>query len=145
MNGNHAMNGPTGDEYVYVEETAYGTGYDPDPASDGIKEVVGAAISGIPGVLALKGGLTDIFKANEDLTRGVSAKKSDGGHVSIGAKVIAESGYDEADLVQQVTEAIADELQAQLGLIADKVEIDVTETLSREEFYDKYDADRALH
>lgn len=143
INGN--TNNLADDEYLFVEEGVYDVGYDPNPDTKDIKEVVGSAISGIPGVLALKGGLADIFKAGEDLTRGVSVRKSEDGRVAVKVKVIAESGYEHDQLIQRMTEAITDDLQTQMGLYAAPVEVEVAETMTQNEFFDKYDADRALH
>lgn len=140
---------PESEEYLYAEEgmydTGYDAGYDASPDTKDIKEVVGQAISGIPGVLGLKGKLSDIFKKDEDLTRGISARKAGDGRVSVSARVIADSGYNSGMLIDDMTEAITYALQAQLGLVADKIEIDIAETMTEAEFYDKYDADRALH
>ena len=144
-NYNKNANDPTNDEYLFVEETVYDTGYDADPDTKDIKEAVGEAVSGIPGVLALKGGLTDIFKKDEDLTRGVSVRVNDDDRVEVSVKVIAETGYNEADLIRQMTDAITDDLQMELGMVADRVDVKVAQTMSRDEFLDKYDADRALH
>lgn len=136
---------PDGD-YLYTEETTFGAGtlpYDPDTRD--IKECVGAAISSVPGVLALKGGLTDMFKKDEDLTRGITVTRGNGYRVSVKAKVIAEAGYDEVALIQQMTRAITDDLRTQMALTADKVDIEIADTMTEIEFFDKYDADRALH
>lgn len=136
---------PADDEYLFMEETIYiPERYDPDPDLKDIKTVVGEAIGSVPGVLALKGGLTDIFKKGEDLTRGISVQKEDG-HVNVSAKVITDSNYDNQELIQQMTDAITDNLQMQMGLIADDIYVEIAETMTESEFYKKYDADRALH
>ena len=45
---NRPMNDPMGNDYLFVEETVYDTGYDYDPDTKDIKQAVGEAISGIP-------------------------------------------------------------------------------------------------
>lgn len=148
-----------------MDESNYGNRYDPnaglvyseeifatyDPVEDAkmdnkvLKQMVGDAIRGVDGVLALKGGLTDIFKRDEDLTRGITVHQSNDGKVRVSAKVIAESGYDSAQLIQQLTDRITQAMQSQAGLQPEKVEVEIADKMTQAEFYDKYDADRALH
>lgn len=137
-------NTPATGDFLFVEGTVYDDDA-PAPDNKDIQEVVGEAISGVDGVLALKGGLTDIFKKDEDLTRGISVHVDSENNVNVKAKVISDADYSADAVAQQATEAINDCIRENLGLTVGTVEIDVADTMTRGEFFEKYDAERALH
>lgn len=127
-------------DYWYLEEAAFLDGCKETPENKDIKRVVGAAIAAVPGVLGLKGGLSDLFKKDDDLTRGISVHFYGGENVRIKAKVIAEKGYNEETLAGDVRESIRLALAAELALTADRVSIEIADTMTPEEFCDKCDA-----
>lgn len=110
-----------------------------------IKQVVGRAIARVHGVLGLKGGITDIFKSDEDLTRGISVHTSGENRITVSAKVIAELGYSEAELLIELTAAINTAMQNELGLAPEEIDIEITNALTREEFEEKYGASREIN
>ncbi len=111
-----------------------------------IKEIVGEALSEVDGVLALKSGLTDIFKKDDDLTRGISVGiNQDDATVKVGAKLIADSAFSSPEIISEATELVAEALRHEAGLEMKEIDIDVAESMSWDAFVDKYGVDRALH
>lgn len=136
---------PLIDEYVVEEDYVYGDYNGRDLRDKDIKEIVGRQISTVDGVLGLKGGLTDVFKADEDLTRGISVSVNRDGKVKVSAKVILADYANAADVIAQITQSVTDALQNEVGLRPEKVDIEVADTMSREAFYDKYSMERAIN
>ena len=132
-------------EIDLYREGAEAEGANNDFDNKDIQQAVGRAIAGEDGVLGLKGRLTDIFKRDEDLTRGIVVHRMDGRQVAVSAKVIAEAGYDASDLLQRLADSITFVLEDELGLIANTVDVQIAETMTRAGFYEKYDPERAIH
>lgn len=115
------------------------------PSNESVKEVAGKALAKVDGILGLKSGFTDIFKADEDLTRGISVHVYDDESVNLSAKVIAELGHNSANLINDATAAVTSAVQSQLGLAPEKINIEIADTLTRAEFDEKYGAKREIH
>ena len=143
-----------GDDFLLVEEALYyavpsgrqkeeETNW--DPTNREIKAVVGEAISEVPGVLALKGRIIDIFKDDDDLTRGISVYETGIGRVEVNARVIADKSCDDGGLIRKMTDAVAEGLRARLGLEVSEVNIEIAEAMSPDDFLERYGAGRSLH
>lgn len=109
-----------------------------------IEQAVGASIKDIPGLLALKSGLGDLFKRDEDLSRGIAVTETDTG-ARVKIKVIAETGYDPSALIREMTDRITLALRDKMGLVTDKLEVEIADTMTPEEFQENCKAERALH
>lgn len=109
-----------------------------------IEQAVGESIRHIPGLLALKSGPGDLFKTDGDLSRGISATETDTG-VRVKIKVIAEASYDPSSLIREMTDSITLALKDRLGLETDKLEVEIADTMTPEEFQEHCKAERALH
>lgn len=110
-----------------------------------VKEIVGECLSEVDGVLALKGGLSDVFKKDEDLTRGISVSVDEADcTVKVAAKLITDASFSNAEVISKATELIASTLLHEAGLDIRKIEIDVAESLSFSDFIARYGIDRAI-
>ena len=100
-----------------------------------IKRLAGEAISQVDGVLGVDGGLTDVLKASDDVTKGLSITLSeDGKNVQVSAKIITEYGKNIPGIVTNVQDKIRDALQNMAGLTVEKVEVEVTDTMTPDEY-----------
>ena len=103
-----------------------------------IKKIAGEAISGVDGVLGLAGGLTDVLKSSDDVTKGLAiTTSSDGASAEVSAKIVTEYGKNIPDIVSQVQGNITKALQEMAGLTVDKVEVEVTDTMTADEYQEK--------
>lgn len=135
-----------GDEYITLDEYTLGMHRGLEIKARDVKEIVGEAVSDVDGVLALKGGLADIFKKDEDLTRGITVSVDEAdGTVKVSARLIIDAAYTSAEVIREATELIASALQHEAGLDIRKIDIEVAESLSGAEFLERYNEDRAIH
>ena len=110
-----------------------------------IKKMAGEAISQVDGVLGVEGGLTDMLKSGDDVTKGLSVTMSDDGQkAQVSAKIITEYGKNIPDIVSGVQAKVQDALRSMAGLATDKVEVEVTDTMTREDYQAKNSKNRGL-
>lgn len=108
-----------------------------------IKKLAGEAISQVPGVLGLEGGLTGIInnvikQQAEDVTQGLNVQASDdGSSVDISAKIITEYGKNIPAIVAEVQDKVSQTLHSMAGLAVGKVQVEVTDTMTREDYQAK--------
>lgn len=96
--------------------------------------MVGEALAATDGVLDAKSGVADMFKSDSDPTRGVAVTLTDCQQVSVSAKIIAETGKNIPQLVNNATAAITDALQNTAGLHVKDICVEVTDTMTPEEY-----------
>lgn len=110
-----------------------------------LEKVIHNALEGVPGILGPHGGLvgnvTNSLRNVEDvdITEGVRFKEKDG-VLSINAKIIAEAGMNVPDMAQQVTEKIKAAIDEQTGLFVEEVDVEVADTMTREEYEGRFRA-----
>ena len=100
-----------------------------------IKRLTGEAIAGIDGILGVKGGFSDLLKGEDDPTRGITVNMGDEQTVTVCLKIITESGKNIPAIVTAATNAITNSLQNTAGLRVKDVAIEVSDTMSRAEYY----------
>lgn len=99
-----------------------------------VKKLAGEALAAIDGVLGLKGGLTDVLKDPDDVTRGLSVTADDSQNVELSAKIIAETGKNIPDIIGKATADITAAVQNETGLKVKNVCIEVADTMTAEEY-----------
>lgn len=99
-----------------------------------VKKMVGEALAKIDGILDAKGGFSDILKSDDDPTRGINVNVTEDGEASVNAKIIAETGKNIPNMVNAATAAITETLQNTAGLKVKDICIEVTDTMTAEEF-----------
>lgn len=100
-----------------------------------IKKMAGEAISKVEGVLSVEGGLTDLLKPSDDLTKGIAVVMSeDGKGVQVSTKLVTEYGKNIPTIVRQVQDAVEKTLREMAGLVVEKVDVEITDTMSRKEY-----------
>lgn len=110
-----------------------------------IKKMAGEAITKVEGVLGLDGGLTGMLKSDDDMTKGLSVTLGDDGKTAqVSAKVITEYGKNIPGIVANVQGTVAETLHAMAGLTVDKVEVEVTDTMTAQDYQAKNSKGRQL-
>lgn len=100
-----------------------------------IKKMAGEAISNVDGVLSVEGSLTDLLKSSDDITKGIGVTLSeDGKSVQITTRIITEFGKNIPAIVSNVQAAVEKTLHDVAGLVAEKVDVEITDTMSRAEY-----------
>lgn len=125
-----------------TKEARYNVPYTLDSVT-AIAKIAGEAICHVDGVLGLKSRLGDIFKRSDDISRGVSVEGAANYGYSISARLIVDESYVPARVVDQAKEAIAYSLKQGAGLVIYQPDIEADAAMSREEFYEKYGADKS--
>lgn len=101
-----------------------------------IKRMAGEAIRQVDGVLGLDGSVTDVLKGSDDATRGIALTLSgDGKTAQMSAKIVAEYGKNIPIIVDAVQEKAAQTLRDMAGLQVEKMEVEVTDVMTREEYH----------
>ena len=124
------------------------TTYTPAPSNARIddkvvKKLVGEAVFQVDGVLDAKDGLTDMFKSDDDMTRGITVSISDEHSATICAKIVTETGKNIPDIVNNITKADTETLQANAGIAVKDLEVEVTDTMTKEEYKNQNNPDLA--
>lgn len=101
-----------------------------------IKKLAGTAISQVNGVLGVEGNLTDMLKGSDDMTKGLQVSVEDN-KAQVSAKIITEFGKNIPEIVSEATRKVTEELQSTAGLTVEKVDIEVVDTLTKEEYEKK--------
>lgn len=84
-----------------------------------------------------------MLKSSDDATKGLSATLSeDGKKVQISAKIITEYGKKIPEIVGTAQNKVAEALQNMAGLTTTKVEIEVADTMTREDYQAKTSKNR---
>lgn len=100
-----------------------------------IKKMAGQAVTKTPGVLGLAGGLPGMLKLTDDTTMGLDVTLSeDNKKVAVSAKVITEYGKNIPQIVEDVTHQVTETLQTMAGLSVEKVEVEVTDTMTAADY-----------
>lgn len=100
-----------------------------------VKKLVGEAIAGIDGVLDKKDTLSDLFKSDDDVTRGLTLDiNNERKEVSVAARVVVESVKNIPDIVNAATKAVTKVIQQTTGLAVKDICIEVADTLTKEEY-----------
>lgn len=115
--------------------------YDPDV----IKKIVSKALSEIPGVLGLHGGIVsavkDAFSSEKDhdfdYDKGISVKIKDE-YVNLDVQIITEFGKNIPEIVNEITEKIEVAVKNTTGLEIKKFDIEVVDTMTREDYEKEY-------
>lgn len=128
------------DEQRKTEEARFGVPYDLS-VEDAVKRITGEAICHTEGVLGLKGGLTDVFKRDEDLRRGVHISM-DGPVYVINVNIIGEWGENEQALAAEVQGDIEKALRDGAGMQNTEVHVNIDSMLTKKDFIEKYGEDR---
>lgn len=110
-----------------------------------IAKLIHNAMEDVPGILGphsgLVGNVTNSLRNVEDvdITEGVHFKEKDG-VLSITAKIIAEAGANVPDMAEKVTEKIKAAIDEQTGLFVEEVDVEVADTMTKEEYEGKFRA-----
>ena len=100
-----------------------------------IKKMAGEAVAQVAGVLGLDGGLADMLNVANDTTKGLAITMNDSStKADVSCKIITEYGKNIPDIVAGVQDKVAATLQTMAGLAVGKVEVEVTDTMTREEY-----------
>lgn len=125
------------------------TGYTPAPANAVIdekvvKKLIGEAAARVDGVLDMKGSLGDFLKADDDPTRGITVSISDEQQATVCIKIITEAGKNIPDIVNSITAGVTAALQNTAGLGVKDIGVEVTDTMTREDFDEKNRPDMVI-
>lgn len=129
-----------------VAEVLMYTTMDGREMSEGdVKQLVGGAISRTAGILAMYSGVVDMFKQNQDVSRGVTVKLLPlEKQVKVKAGVIVDAAYNVDDVLDQAKRNVAATLAEETGLELTDVEVTAEKTMTRAEFDERCDAERLL-
>lgn len=108
---------------------------------DAIKTISGEAICHVEGVLGLMGGVTDIFKRDEDLRRGISVNWNKNG-CEVSARIIGDDAYDTKKTLIAVRHSITHALQEGAGMENIELDLSMADSMEKSEFIEKYGANR---
>lgn len=137
-------NVPLADDNFYTEHNVYTETRDAGVDSEQVQCAVGEVLAAMPAVLGLKGGLTDIFKDDDDLRRGISVQVTAYNDAKITAKLITDETYSTADVLAQATAKITEMLKSQFGLGLQKLDVQVAQSMSRAAFEKEYGKSRFI-
>ena len=120
--------------------------YTPAPANAVIddkvvKKLIGEATARVDGVLDMKGSLGDLLKADDDPTRGITVSISDEQQATVCIKIITETGKNIPEIVNHITAEVTSALQNTAGLGVKDIGVEVTDTMTREEFDERNRSD----
>lgn len=99
-----------------------------------VKRMIGETIAETTGVLGVKGGLTDVLKKNDDVTKGIFIHITDDNTISVKVKVITEVGSNMPNIVNTTTEKVTHLLQKTVGLKVKSMDMEVADTMTREAY-----------
>lgn len=105
-----------------------------------IKKMVGEALASVDGILGAKDNLADMFKSDEDPTRGITISTTNHHEVEVTAKIFAESGKNIPQMINAATAAITDKLQNTAGLKINGICVEVVDTMTAEEYKNQYES-----
>lgn len=123
-----------------INKSRYNVPFDMS-VDDAIKTITGEAICHVPGVLGLKGGLSDVFKRDEDLRRGISVSRNKTGY-EVSAHVIGDAAYDTEEILVAVRISITHALQEGAGMENIELSLSMVDSMSKSDFIEKHGADR---
>ena len=109
-----------------------------------IKKIAGEAIAQVGGVLGMAGGLADVLLPGDERIRGLTVTYLEGGSIEVSARLITEYGKNIPALVAAVQYKVTEALHSMAGLDAEKVEVEVTDTMTREEYHEKMEQEYGL-
>ena len=110
-----------------------------------VKRMAGEAISQVDGVLGVDGNLADILKSGDDVTKGLAVTVSgDGKNAQVSAKIITEYGRNIPEIVENVQAKVAESLRIMASLTVDRVEVEITDTMTREDYQAKNSKSRGF-
>lgn len=127
-----------------MEKTKKEAGFTPVPENaiideKVVKKLAGEAMANVDGMLGVKGSIGDWFKRDDDVTRGITVDMQEGGKVSLCLKVITETGKNIPAVVEAITQNVTDALQNSAGLKVAELNVEVTDTMTREEYHETID------
>lgn len=99
-----------------------------------VKKLVGEAVNGVDGVLDVTGGLSDLLKGDDDVTRGVSVTVSTDNRAQVQVRIITEYGKNIPAIVDAVVNRVNESLHNIGGLNVEKVDVEITDTMTREQY-----------
>ncbi len=124
--------------------------YPPDepaarPDKKAVQQMVGDAILHTGGVLGVMGGLRDIFKSEEDVTRGIILHLSSADFCSatVKAELIIQKGCDVDAVLEEASANVANVLQKRARLGIEDVRLTLAEEMTPEEFEERCTAQNA--
>ena len=111
-----------------------------------IKKIAGIATDGIPGVLTLSGGLigniTDMFRSNEDKTKGIDAEVGQK-QVALDLNVVCEYGKNVPQLFDTIINKVSTAVRDMTGLQLVEMNMHVADVVSHDEFVEMQNKQRS--
>ncbi|MDL2253872.1 Asp23/Gls24 family envelope stress response protein [Ruminococcaceae bacterium OttesenSCG-928-I18] len=100
-----------------------------------VKKLAGDAVLGIDGLLSVKGGgLAGFFSEGEDPSKGMNIDLLENDEVAISMKVVTESGKNIPKIAKEIEENITAAIQNNVGLRVTSINVEVADTMTREEY-----------
>ncbi len=112
---------------------------------EAVRQAAAEAIGEVYGVLGLVDIYDDVVRSDEDLSAAVNVHISKEGGVKIEADIIADVGWDTAELVREVAENVTDAVEEMAQSNVCEVLIDVADIMPRGAFEDKYRQTKLRH
>lgn len=101
-----------------------------------IKRIISTATNSIDGVLSLGSNMMEniagVFSENDN-TKGISIKQSDNS-IDATVKIVIEFGRNMPEVIAQVESKIRESLMQMAGMEVKSLQVEVTDTMTREEF-----------
>lgn len=123
-----------------MEQARYNVPFDLTE-EDAIKSITGQAICHVDGVLGLKGTLGDVFKRDNDITRGITVFVNDA-ETEIKARIIVDAAYNQKQVAEAVQQSILRALYEGAGIQLVQLTVEVDSAMESTAFYEKYGPDR---
>ena len=109
-----------------------------------VKKMAGEAIYKADGVLGVAGGITDVLKSGDDITKGITVSLGAGNKVSVSARLVMEYGKNVPDVIQNVSDALRDTLSTMASLEVDALNLEVADIMTEREYAEKYGKNRSM-
>lgn len=104
-----------------------------------IRKMAGEAVMSVDGVLGIGGGIVNMFKKDDDVSTGVSVDLSDDNKkAKVNAKIITEYGKNIPEIVEKITSTVAEALHGMAGITTEEVNVEVADSLTREQYKEKF-------
>ncbi len=100
-----------------------------------MKRIASEALRQVDGILGFEGNLADVIKSggHDDLL-GLAVDIADDGKVSVAAKIITEYGKNIPQIVSYAKIHLAQAVESLSGLTLDNFEVEVADTMTRDEY-----------
>lgn len=109
-----------------------------------VKKIIGTTVSEVDGVLGLRGSvmenITGAFSGNE-VTRGITLH-TEGSQAEVELKIIVLYGKSIPEIIRSIQQNVHSALLNMAGLNASRIQVDITDVMTREEYEDKYNKGR---